>query len=218
MRDVMLFHRALTGEQIRRLADRGASLTAADRTGQVLHLDFTRGRLRDQSPGGNHAQRSGAKIETVPGPRGEAMLLKQPTRAPVSPAAAARRGKGGSTKAPKGGSGGKVLWTCDVPLMVRAMVAAGDVLFIAGPPDVLDEPAAFQTFQDKATQKILAAQDAALRGRSGAMLHAVAAGTGKVLAEYRLDSPPVFDGMIAAGGKLYLTTCDGKVACMDRAK
>jgi outer membrane protein assembly factor BamB len=215
--DVMLFHRALTGEQIRRLADRGASLTAADRKGQVLHLDFTRGKLRDQSPGGNHAQSDTAKIETVQGPRGEAMLLKQPARPAATPApspAAARRGKGSAKKSPKGSGGGKVLWACDVPLMVRAMVAAGDVLFIAGPPDVLDEPAAFQTFQDEATQKALAAQDAALKGKSGAMLHAVAAQTGKVLAEYRLDSPPVFDGLIAAGGKLYMTTVDGRLECL----
>ena len=133
---------------------------------------------------------------------------------PKQPAAAARRGKKGS----KGSSGGKVLWACDVPMMVRAMVAAGDVLFIAGPPDVLDEPASFQSFQDEATQKALAAQDAALKGKSGAMLHAVDPKTGKILAEYRLDSPPVFDGLIAAGGKLYITTCDGKVVCMDKGK
>jgi len=212
--EVMLFHRALTGEQVRRLADRDAPLKDEDRTDQVLHLDFTRGRLRDQSPGGNHAQSDGAKIETVKGPRGDAMLLKQAPRSAASRAAAARRGKKGG----RGGSGVKFLWTHDVPLMVRAMVLAGDVLFIAGPPDVLDEPAAFQSFQDEATQKRLAAQDAAWKGQSGAMLHAVAADTGKVLAEYRLDAPPVFDGMIAAGGKLYLTTHDGKIVCMDKGK
>ena len=33
------------------------------------------------------------------------------------------------------------------------------------------------------------------------------------LAEYRLDAPPVFDGLAAAGGQLYLATMDGKVAC-----
>ena len=33
------------------------------------------------------------------------------------------------------------------------------------------------------------------------------------LAEYHLDSLPAFDGLIAANGRLYLVTADGKVLC-----
>ena len=42
---------------------------------------------------------------------------------------------------------------------------------------------------------------------------AVSAADGKKLAEQKLDSPPVFDGLIAAGGRLYLATTDGRVLC-----
>ena len=36
---------------------------------------------------------------------------------------------------------------------------------------------------------------------------------GSTLAEYPLDSLPVFDGLIAANGRLYLVTTDGKLRC-----
>jgi hypothetical protein len=34
------------------------------------------------------------------------------------------------------------------------------------------------------------------------------------LAKYRLDSAPVFDGMAAANGRLYLSLENGQVLCM----
>ncbi|MCX6910570.1 MAG: hypothetical protein NTY01_21360 [Verrucomicrobia bacterium] len=36
----------------------------------------------------------------------------------------------------------------------------------------------------------------------------------QILAAYRLDSPPVFDGMIAANARLFVATMDGKVLCL----
>jgi len=30
----------------------------------------------------------------------------------------------------------------------------------------------------------------------------------------KLNAPPVFDGLIAAGGRLYLATTDGKMVCL----
>ena len=41
-----------------------------------------------------------------------------------------------------------------------------------------------------------------------AVLWALSTTDGKKLAEYPLDSPPVFDGLIAANGRLYITTID----------
>jgi hypothetical protein len=55
---------------------------------------------------------------------------------------------------------------------------------------------------------------AALEGRKGAQLEAYSAADGRKLAEYQLTSPPVFDGLIAAGGCLYWSTACGKVVCM----
>ncbi|MDP7254551.1 MAG: PQQ-binding-like beta-propeller repeat protein, partial [Planctomycetota bacterium] len=59
----------------------------------------------------------------------------------------------------------------------------------------------------------VAGQDQALRGEKGALLWAVSPADGKKLAEYKLESPPAWDGMIAAGGRLYLSTAGGKVLC-----
>ncbi len=57
--------------------------------------------------------------------------------------------------------------------------------------------------------------DRLLRGERGGVLLAISATSGETLAELKLDSPPAWDGMIAAGGRLYLTTVDGVVVCME---
>jgi len=49
----------------------------------------------------------------------------------------------------------------------------------------------------------------------GALLLAVSTSDGKKLAEHKLDSAPTWDGMAAASGRLYLSTMDGKVLCME---
>ena len=115
------------------------------------------------------------------------------------------------SKQGRGKSAVPYLWTRDVPMMVRAMALAGNTLLIAGPVDAVDEDAAFQSFQDKTTQKQLAAQDAALKGKTGAIFQTVNAKTGETTAEYRLDSPPVFDGLIVAAGRVFIATMDGRL-------
>jgi len=104
-------------------------------------------------------------------------------------------------------------WSKEAPLVVRAMVLAGSTLFVAGPPDVVDEDDGARTLGSAATQAKLAEQAAAMDGARGALLLAVSAPDGKKLAAYRLDSAPVFDGMAAANGRLFLSTLDGKVLC-----
>jgi len=92
------------------------------------------------------------------------------------------------------------VWKQWLPMRIRAMVKAGDTLFMAGPPDVFDTKDPYAAFE----------------GRKGAMLWAVSATDGKKLSEYKLDSPPVFDGMIAANGRLFISTRDGQVLCMGK--
>jgi len=87
-------------------------------------------------------------------------------------------------------------WTKRVALRVRAMVLAGKVLFVAGAPaDTGDGPEERDQNQ-------------------GALLMAISATDGSELARYRLDSSPVFDGMAAANGRLYLTLENSHVLCM----
>jgi len=90
------------------------------------------------------------------------------------------------------------VWFKWVPVRIRAMVAVDNALFVAGPPDVLDPDDPMASFD----------------GRKGALMWVVSKANGEKIAEYRLASPPVFDGMAAAGGRLYLSTLDGKVTCM----
>jgi len=105
-------------------------------------------------------------------------------------------------------------WTKDLPLFARAMVLADETLFIAGPPDVIDEDQAFKQIHAPETKARLADQVAAYEGKKGALLCAVSATNGEKLAELELDAPPVFDGMAAAAGRLYLATTDGEVLCL----
>jgi len=105
-------------------------------------------------------------------------------------------------------------WLDEEPsLHVRAMVLANKTLFIAGPPDVVDEEEAFYNPNDENVLARLDKQSAALEGQNGALLLVVSASDGEKLAEYKLDSPPVFDGMAAANGRLYLATKNGKILC-----
>jgi len=87
-------------------------------------------------------------------------------------------------------------WSQRVPVHVRAMVMAGDIIFAAGAG-----PA-----PGKAVAK---------PGTSGTpLLLALAASDGSELARCPIDAPPVFNGMAAAGGELFLTLKNGQLLCM----
>jgi hypothetical protein len=86
------------------------------------------------------------------------------------------------------------------------MVLADDTLFIAGPPELLTSPSISQDLE---------AAQAAYEGKKGAALWAVSARDGEQLSQYKLDSPPVLDGMIAANGRWYVSSMDGRVLCLE---
>jgi len=88
-------------------------------------------------------------------------------------------------------------WISNVPVRIRAMVRTAGGLVAAGPLDVCnpeDPTAAFE-------------------GRKGAALLAFNPNDGSKLFECELESPPVFDGLAAAGGRLFLATESGEVRC-----
>ena len=58
-------------------------------------------------------------------------------------------------------------------------------------------------------------QDAAMLRQKGASLWVVSAQDGKRADEIKLKSPPVWDGMAAAGGRLFMGTMDGVVHCFE---
>jgi hypothetical protein len=80
-------------------------------------------------------------------------------------------------------------WSKKVPLRIVAMVLAGQILFAAGSPDVVAPGDPW----------------AALEGRGGALLQFISTSDGNLLGKLQLDSVPVFDGMAAAYGRLYIS-------------
>lgn len=90
------------------------------------------------------------------------------------------------------------VWKQFLPVRIRAMVKANDILFVAGPPDELDPKDPFAAFE----------------GRKGAKLLAISAKDGAKLAEIPLQAMPAFDGMIAAGNSLYMVNQDGTLLCL----
>ncbi len=192
--EVRLWRRALSAEEIAEGAahpdrpPKGEGLMAA--------YSFEGGRARDVSGCGHHGKAVGTR--TVAGKLGKALAFA---------------GRGGSQAESPAGQ-----WTRTIPLMPRGLVLAGGTLFLAGPPDLVDEQQAAARLADPQVQEQLAAQVEAFEGRRGALLWAVAAEDGRCLAERRLDVPPVFDGLIAARGRLYLVTLDGRVMCFGPEK
>lgn len=147
----------------------------------------------------------------------------QPEETPTDEASRRRTGKktkgGNKARSYDSGPGGNkanYLWSTTVPILVRAMTLGRDTLFVAGPPDVLDEKTRGRT--NPAADKAALNQEASLEGQKGALLWAIARKDGKRLAEYKLSAPPVFDGMATANGCLYFSTVDGHVQCFQPAR
>jgi hypothetical protein len=114
----------------------------------------------------------------------------------------AMKRESGQTEANQRRNAGKraktYLWTQKLPVLVRAMVLAQDTLFMAGPPDVIPAGGTAEAFGNSREN----------------LLFVTSAGDGKELARYELDSGPVFDGMAAAYGRLYIASEGGNVFCL----
>ena len=193
--EVRVYRRALGAAEIAKRAA-GAGGTKGDETDLVLACSFDDGKGTDASGNKNHAVVSGHKFAA--GKSGKAIKLS---------------GARASRSAPEFKV--KHTWASDLPLLARAMTVAGKTLLVAGPADLVDEQKAARALNTPEIRGNLADQMAALEGKKGGYLRAVSTVDGKKLSELKLDSVPVFDGMAAAGGKLYIVTVDGKVVCFD---
>ena len=114
--------------------------------------------------------------------------------------AAPRSSSGNRARSNRRQQGPKPLWEQHIGIRVTAMVRAGGTIFVAGSPDVVDPKDPYGAWE----------------GRKGGVLAAFAAGNGKKLAEYKLPAPPVWDGMAAASGRLFISTTAGDIVCMGR--
>jgi hypothetical protein len=65
-------------------------------------------------------------------------------------------------------------------------------------------------------KKLLAMQEDVWLDNQGALLLVISTQAGEKLDEFKLDSIPVWGGMIAADEKLYISSKDGKIRCFGK--
>ena len=89
----------------------------------------------------------------------------------------------------------------DPDLYVNSIILTEKLLYVAGPPAIRNETTV------EALEK--------WQGKRGGRLWCLATQDGEKVSELPLPSPPVYEGMAAAYGKLYVALRDGSVLCLD---
>jgi hypothetical protein len=105
-------------------------------------------------------------------------------------------------------------WSVMLPILVRAMVASDDRLFVLGPEELMRQDEIKRRITEDEVQQLMAEQEKALDGNSGSILLTVDKQSGKILSGHRLPMAPVLDGMAGAYGNLYLAATDGTLCCV----
>ena len=192
-----LYHKALTPAEVQQRFEAPDSKPAD----AILICNFDNGDSRDSSA--NAAHGIGAGVETGKGKVGAALWFK----------GGAKGGKGGAA-----GSFVKHTWDRFVPIVARSMALAGKTVLVSGAPDTIDEEYAFERLaaKDPEILKELNEQNEALEGRRGAKMWAVNTETGEQSTGLELTSPPVWDGITVAQGRVYVSTMDGRVQCFGK--
>jgi hypothetical protein len=93
---------------------------------------------------------------------------------------------------------GEPTWSQRVPIRVTAMAVTPGRLVIAGPPDIVDRADPLAAFE----------------ARSGGRLRLVSTEDGTSLDEHILDSPPVFNGLAVARGRVFVALDSGRIVCL----
>ncbi|MEM8733967.1 MAG: PQQ-binding-like beta-propeller repeat protein [Planctomycetota bacterium] len=198
--EIRIYFEAASAEQIALRFQDGTEISPD----AMLAASFDDGTARDHSLNRNNGSVLGAKL--VDGKFGKALQFS-----------GKKKGNNGTQK--PGDSLVKPNWKSDIPVYVRAMALSGDNLFIAGPPDIIDEESTFKglTEDDPKAQELLARQDDVLNSDSGLLL-SVNAISGEINHEIKLNDLPTWDGLAGANQHLFLTTKKGRVVCFGASK
>ena len=96
-----------------------------------------------------------------------------------------------------------------------------DVILAAGAPDVIEEYDAMDLIRAQQRKGFnlgkIYEKEKAVAGKMGAKLIVISSRTGKIASQLDLDSPPIFDGMAAANGKIFIANMNGQVVCLQPA-
>jgi len=98
-------------------------------------------------------------------------------------------------------------WADEHSLIVRAMVLTKDKLIVAGPPDLRRKESGILAYSNEEDSL------ASIKGKKGVMLQVVDIADGRTVSEQNLDAMPVFDGMSAAHGRVFVSLKNGEVQC-----
>jgi hypothetical protein len=100
-------------------------------------------------------------------------------------------------------------WADEKSLIVRAMALTSDKLVVAGPPDLREKKVGILAYSNEEESL------ASFKGEKGVMLRVVSTADGRTVSEQKLDAMPVFDGMSAARGRVFVSLKNGEVQCWD---
>jgi len=136
----------------------------------------------------------------TPGKAGYTLFAADLNKPKSKPPVADKGKKGRKSKKGKGGGKGRSrnLWELKISVRATAMILAEESLVIAGAPDVEDRKDPWGAFEN----------------RKGGLLQVYSKKDGKKISEIKLDSEPVYDGMAAAGGRVFITLKDGSIVCL----
>ena len=98
------------------------------------------------------------------------------------------------------------------------MMLSGENLFIAGPPDIIDEEETFAEADRERPGRPKSCWPRKMQystATSGLLL-SVNTATGEIENEIKLGTLPTWDGMAGANGQLFLSTFAGTVICFGK--
>ena len=97
------------------------------------------------------------------------------------------------------GKGAASLWASPIPIKAKSLLIGADNICLAGVRDLVDEKDPWAHYD----------------GRMGGMITIHSKEDGKLKREIELESPPVFDGLASAAGKLFVSCKNGSVLCLE---
>ena len=104
-------------------------------------------------------------------------------------------------------------WHHSEPFIARAIVLTEDNLYIAGIPDAgIEDTKEKEILQFTNNEEALSA----FKGTKGAYLQIFSKEDGTISKKIKLEAPPVFDGMSAAEGKLFISQRNDKIVCFGK--
>lgn len=197
--EARIYHGELSADEIKKHA-KDVGDASAEKATLVMRLTFDKGGAKDSSGKGNNGTLQGVKL--VEGKSGKGAYFSGKMGKPPKQL---RR----TTKQPF-----TFIWNEDLPLFARAMVKVPGKVIVAGPRDIIDETKVKSLHDSPEMQVRMDEQSAMIEGKVGGVLWMASDTDGSKLTEFDLASPPIFDGMIAANGGLYITNMDGSIVCL----